>query len=43
MGQRPRLEANEKVYQGLLKRYTVTIERSRPAQREKKLVAVNAK
>jgi len=38
-----RLEANEKFYQGLLKRYTVTIERPQPAQGEKKLVAVKAK
>ena len=32
-----RLEANEKFYHGLLKRYAVTIERPQPAEEEKKL------
>ena len=32
-----RLEANEKFYRDLLKRYTVTIERAEPVERERKL------
>jgi hypothetical protein len=32
-----RLEANEKFYQDLLKRYTVTIERPEPVEAEQKL------
>lgn len=37
-----RLEANEKSYQGLLKRYTVTIERPQPTDHDK-LAAENGR